>query len=421
MAGLFGARSARTAPAPQIDPETLRRLMLDQEAMAAGARTSGPVAAPVAGPAPAIAQPDAAVGPTATTPALDTTASTGPVGIQNPANGAMTRTRPGMFAAAARSPSAMAAKGVLDDSMQQNATDPTAQPGYAGPPRTEIEALDNVPALNMTPNPNIADAQVQGRIHPKFFEHGGLGGEIAKVGAQALIGLGASTGNPLAMHYFTEKWADKDAQRRLGMWNEQHQVQRGEELDDRQYEDNKPKYFQTAPGSAYNQFDPTSGQTKTLYQSPTAAQDFASQYGDPGSDEYQAALRDYVLKSYGPTAMAGRTDLADHRMQNSIALKGVPTYSNLHPRAPAPRAEHVPTTSNVVAGILQKVGAGAKLSPGEQDIYNTYKAGRYRGGHGGISLAGGGSAPVKVNTPQEAMKLPPGTPFLTPDGRTKVR
>jgi hypothetical protein len=32
-----------------------------------------------------------------------------------------------------------------------------------------------------------------------------------------------------------------------------------------------------------------------------------------------------------------------------------------------------------------------------------------------------GNGPVRVNTPQEAMALPPGTQFVTPDGRVKVR
>lgn len=33
----------------------------------------------------------------------------------------------------------------------------------------------------------------------------------------------------------------------------------------------------------------------------------------------------------------------------------------------------------------------------------------------------GAQAPVRVNSPEEAMQLPPGTVFMTPDGRTKVR
>lgn len=44
--------------------------------------------------------------------------------------------------------------------------------------------------------------------------------------------------------------------------------------------------------------------------------------------------------------------------------------------------------------------------------------------HGGTASGnsgGGGTAPVRVNSPQEALKLAPGTVFMTPDGRLKVR
>ncbi len=39
----------------------------------------------------------------------------------------------------------------------------------------------------------------------------------------------------------------------------------------------------------------------------------------------------------------------------------------------------------------------------------------------GPSGAPAAPAPVRVNTPEDALKLPPGTPFMTPDGRLKVR
>jgi len=32
-----------------------------------------------------------------------------------------------------------------------------------------------------------------------------------------------------------------------------------------------------------------------------------------------------------------------------------------------------------------------------------------------------GIVPVQISSPEEAMKLPPGTTFMTPDGRIKVR
>jgi CheY-like chemotaxis protein len=39
----------------------------------------------------------------------------------------------------------------------------------------------------------------------------------------------------------------------------------------------------------------------------------------------------------------------------------------------------------------------------------------------GAGSAANGTAPVQVSSPEEAMKLPSGTVFVTPDGRTKVR
>lgn len=40
---------------------------------------------------------------------------------------------------------------------------------------------------------------------------------------------------------------------------------------------------------------------------------------------------------------------------------------------------------------------------------------------GGLGQPGASPAPVQVQTPEDAMKLPPGTVFITPDGRRKVR
>lgn len=42
-------------------------------------------------------------------------------------------------------------------------------------------------------------------------------------------------------------------------------------------------------------------------------------------------------------------------------------------------------------------------------------------GTGAVQAAPAPSQPVRVNTPEDAMRLPPGTVFITPDGRQKVR
>lgn len=44
-----------------------------------------------------------------------------------------------------------------------------------------------------------------------------------------------------------------------------------------------------------------------------------------------------------------------------------------------------------------------------------------QGAPGAAPQPGGQAAPVRVNSPQEALALAPGTPFMTPDGRVKVR
>lgn len=56
-------------------------------------------------------------------------------------------------------------------------------------------------------------------------------------------------------------------------------------------------------------------------------------------------------------------------------------------------------------------------------IYADRSARAGQGGGGGRGSGGGGrsAAPVKVNTPAEAMKLPKGTRYATPDGKVMVR
>lgn len=57
-----------------------------------------------------------------------------------------------------------------------------------------------------------------------------------------------------------------------------------------------------------------------------------------------------------------------------------------------------------------------KMSPGfDQEMGDRLKM------QEGAAAPGTPSGPVRVNTPEEAMRLPPGTKFLTPDGKVKVR
>jgi len=192
------------------------------------------------------------------------------------------------------------------------------------------------------------------------------------------------------------------------------------------------------------------GDPTVLYSDPIEAQRYAEQLGlRPGDPGYAAAVTDYTLKAYGPTAQTSRAAQENLRQDNRVALEGArqgnrlqlrstPTYSNLHPttRSPAARQQ---TTGTVVAPILAKVAQGQPLTPGEQTVLNTY----YRRGNGGRGGSGGGAggialppssipmpppsrpapanAPVRVQSPAQAAKLAPGTHFIGPDGVERVR
>jgi len=357
----------------------------------------------------------------------------------------------GIFASLNPDP-AQAAKGVLDDTMQRNASDPMSQPlpvaASAAPTPVTVGVPGNAPARpggmmfrGITPPaaPNVASNPssgpvgdipaldgAAGRLHPTFFQHGGMGEKILGGLGEVALEWSAAAGNPVSMMTLQQRAADHNAQRQFQTWTAEQNYRRQQELDDRNYEDNqKPRYFQSAPGVDYNRYDPGTNQTTNLYQSPTAAQDYAASFGAPGTPEYLNALQTFQLKQWSAPALQAKEQLDDYRTGNRIDLKGVPTYANLHPHAPAARPQRPPTTSNVVAGILQKGSSGQPLNPQEQQIFNSYVNGRYRGrgNGGGIPLAGGApsQAPVRVSTPDEARRLPPGTLFQTPDGRTKVR
>ena len=354
---------------------------------------------------------------------------------------ALMRSSQGIFGNSGLSQSASAAKQVLDDAMTQGAADQTPQApttvpnapiksaaaasgqragmmfrganrGIFSPPAqpsgmvpndpsqggTGIAALDSAPALNLTPQTMIADPNkggVNDTIHPKFFQHGGLGEKILKGLDMAGMAIGVSMGDPLATMRYRQMLGDQSAQRQMQQWIAQNQIRRQQDLEDRDYEENKPRYF--AGNEDYRRYDPSTNQVETLFDAPRPEQEYASQFGQPGSPEYQTALQDYVLKGWGSTAMDARTQLNNDRFQQRLQLKQTPSYANLHPRQPAPRQPRAPTVSNVVASVLAKATSGQPLNAQEQQIFSAQVNGRY-GGRRGAGAGGGASGTVSEGT-----------------------
>ena len=367
---------------------------------------------------------------------------------------ALMRSQQGIFGNSGMSQSASAAKQVLDSAMMQGAADQSAQPPMPTPvpnapanpaanassPRagmmfrranlgifsqpqpsgmvpndpsqggTGIAALDSAPDLNLTPQTVIADPNkggVNDTIHPKFFQHGGLGEKILHGLGEVALSASAAAGNPMAMMTLRNRMADAQAQRQMQEWLAQNQVRREQDLEDRSYEENKPRYF--AGNEDYRRYDPSTNQVETLFDAPRPEQEYASQFGQPGSPEYQTALQDYVLKGWGSTAMDARTQLNNDRFQQRLQLKQTPTYGNLHPRQPASRPARAPTVSNVVAGVIAKATSGQPLNPQEQQVFNAQVNGRYGGRRGAAPAGGGGAGAVSEGTviknPQTGVRM----------------
>jgi hypothetical protein len=83
--------------------------------------------------------------------------------------------------------------------------------------------------------------------------------------------------------------------------------------------------------------------------------------------------------------------------------------------------------SSRLAAIGDQYGKGMGRTEDPLNLLDPKAAGvlrRIQGGSGDAAAGSpgqSGSAPVRVSTPAEALQLPPGTQFVTPDGRVKVR
>lgn len=180
-----------------------------------------------------------------------------------------------------------------------------------------------------------------------------------------------------------------------------------------EYEASKPQYFMSGQDRVV--VDPVTGQTQVLYDAPEDFEIYAERLGlEPGTDEYSDAAADYVLRSAGPTAQAGRQFLEGVRQDNRKELEGVrqgnrlqlrttPTYLQANPRATGGGGGGGRPTSmaGVVAPILAKVAGGKPLTAGEQQALDTYY--RRKGGGGGRTPTTGSGERVIVNKQGQKM------------------
>lgn len=245
----------------------------------------------------------------------------------------------------------------------------------------------------------------QTKYAPRFNEPGGWGDKLSVLAAALMGAAGNQAGaNAITARFAERRRLEQEQLARNALWQRQDSQRaqdRQWQVEDRDFAANRPQYFMS--GEDRVSFDPASGATSVVYDGPTPAQSYAAALGyEQGTPDYTTALRDYVLRGSGPSATAFRSDLEDQRQGNRVALKVVPTYSQLNPRAPvagggrggtSPRA---PTMAGTMAGtmapILAKVAKGQPLTPAEEKAWSMYRPpSRGRGG-GGAAVAEGATA-----------------------------
>lgn len=251
-------------------------------------------------------------------------------------------------------------------------------------PQMDVGAL--APAID------IAKTKQRG---PGFNEPGGWGEKLQMLAA-AFMNAG---GNPMGAQAIYQRLGAEQRQRyeqqqQQSLWARQDS-QRAEDrrwqVEDRDAKLNAPQYFMS--GRDRVSFDPVSGESSVIYDGPEDYQNYADTLGlQPGQDGYDRAVQDYVLRSAGPTAVAGKQALEGVRQSNRVALRGMPTYRDTHARPSSgggrgPASTRAPTMAGTMAPILGKVARGEALTPGEQQAWSMYRSGRTRPSSGGGAMA----------------------------------
>ena len=296
---------------------------------------------------------------------------------------------------------------------------------FGAPPPDDVfgtkPITSTIPIRDLAPDPRVAKA-----LQPRPFDKGGRGWQILGILGDALATAGGA--QPTYMPAMRERQRLAAEQQR---WDAEQQMNRAK-LAWEIRKDMRPD-VRSVGRSVVSV--PIEGDPKVLFTAPTDAEQYAANLGlNPGDDGYSDAIMDATLRGSGPTAFAQRRSLEDQRYGHRVDLRGVPTYANLHPRPAGGGSSNTGTprpprsVGEAVAGIVQKLARGEQLTPGEQGalaLYNRRRTGMPTAPLPALPTAlpgpASGASPVRVTSPDQARSLPPGTQFITPDGRVKVR
>lgn len=193
-----------------------------------------------------------------------------------------------------------------------------------------------------------------------FSKNGGWRNVVGGLGdAMQTFGGGKATYAPMmAERRMAQQRQEERALQRETSW--QDYVRR------KKYDrDNAPPQYFTV-GRDRVKFDPTTDQSQVVYDGLEDFDEYAVSMGyEPGTDEYETAVTDYVLRGNGPTALGIDKELDDYRTandkgyddyrtRNRLKVRGTPTYgqSNPTPSKSTPRKAPGVTAKNAKGEVI---------------------------------------------------------------------
>jgi len=240
----------------------------------------------------------------------------------------------------------------------------------------------------------IQNVQAKG---PGFFAKDGAWRQTL---SDALLGIGASFGNPMAVATIRDRFAQKSEDR-----EDKRLTKR--KLLDWQLEQQKPQYVNN--GKSWVRYDPVTGKAEQLFRSPSEEQQFAADLGlSPGTAEYYGAIKDRALGAQGPTNMAFRLkELKDQSARGWAGLNEAKRHHGVTESQGWTNASEV-TPSKVIGPILNKIARGQSLSQGEQTALDRYKAMDPLNQYIGAMMGGGAMPSAPAPSPAPAAPKPTG-------------
>lgn len=198
---------------------------------------------------------------------------------------------------------------------------------------------------------------------------------LAGIIGDGLLGL-----NGQAPIYAQNMW-------KLRQDREQHNQRLAEQAQEWQYRNNQPDY--ATVGNRRFSYNPATGEAQTLYVAPSEAEDYAASLGaEPGTEEYETLVSDYVLRHSGPTATANAMLEEDNRQTNRIGLEGVRQQNRIG-----------------IEGVRQGNRMSLRGMPTYRDTHPRPSTGRAGGSGGGKGAPGGVREGQTATNPQTGAKV----------------